>query len=116
MPRGSGRNDLLRQIFSAAESWRDLSEWLLGVVGAVARIPCEGTDARQRVEFLAVIAGELTKLRNSLEACDIALTPEIYASLLRRTSRRCASPMRANRSKGFRSWASSKRATSISTT
>ena len=79
-----GRNDLLRQIFSAAESWRDLSEWLLGVVGAVARIPCEGTDARQRVEFLAVIAGELTKLRNSLEACDIALTPEIYASLLRR--------------------------------
>ena len=36
------------------------------------------------MEFLAVIAGELTKLRNSLEACDIALTPEIYASLLRR--------------------------------
>ena len=79
-----GCNDLLRLIFSPAVTWRDLSDWLLRVVGAVARIPYEGTDARQRVEFLAVIAEELTKLRNSLDACDIELTPEVYASLLRR--------------------------------
>ena len=47
-------------------------------------MPYEGDDARQRVEFLAVIAEELTKLRNSLDECDIELTPEVYASLLRR--------------------------------
>ena len=78
------RNELLTTIFAATEGWQSLSEWLLRVVEAVARIPYEGNDARQRVEFLAVIAGELTKLRNSLEACDIELSTEIYASLLRR--------------------------------
>ena len=78
------RNELLTTIFAAADGWQSLSEWLLRVVEAVARIPYEGNDARQRVEFLAVIAGELTKLRNSLEACDIELSTEIYASLLRR--------------------------------
>ena len=78
------RNELLASIFTAAEGWHALSDWLLRVVGAVARIPYEGNDARQRVEFLAVIAGEITKLRNSLDACDIELSPEIYASLLRR--------------------------------
>ena len=79
-----GRNDLLRMIFSPAGEWRDQSDWLLRVVGAVARIPYEGDDARQRVEFLAVIAEEITKLRNSLDECDVELTPEVYASLLRR--------------------------------
>ena len=79
-----GRNDLLRMIFSPAVEWRDQSDWLLRVVGAVARVPYEGDDARQRVEFLAVIAEEITKLRNSLDECDVELTPEVYASLLRR--------------------------------
>ena len=63
---------------------RHVSDWLLRVTAAVARMPYEGDDARQRVEFLAVIAEELTKLRNSLDECDIELTPEVYASLLRR--------------------------------
>lgn len=79
-----GRSDLLRMIFLPAVEWRDQSDWLLRVVGAVARVPYEGDDARQRVEFLAVIAEEITKLRNSLDECDVELTPEVYASLLRR--------------------------------
>lgn len=78
------RNELLAQLFTAAAEWRCLSDYLLGVVAAVARRPYEGDDARQRVEFLAVIAEEINKLRNSLEACDIELTTEVYASLLRR--------------------------------
>jgi RecB family exonuclease len=58
--------------------------WLSAVVAAVARQPYEGDDARQRVEFLAVIAEELERLRNSLDECAIDPTPEIFASLLRR--------------------------------
>ena len=57
---------------------------MLDVVAAVARQPYEGDDARQRVEFLAVIAEQVTKLRNSLDECDIDLTAEVYTSLLRR--------------------------------
>ena len=82
--RWLARNELLELVFSPAAGWRDLSDWLLKVTAAVARMPYEGDDARQRVEFLAVIAEELTKLRNSLDQCDIELTSEVYASLLRR--------------------------------
>ena len=82
--RWLGRNELLKLVFSPAAEWRDLSDWLLRVTAAVARMPYEGDDARQRVEFLAVIAEELTKLRNSLDQCDIEITSEVYASLLRR--------------------------------
>lgn len=78
------RNELLSTVFAAAETWRDVSDWLSRVVVAVARMPYAGDDARERTEFLAVVAEELTKLRNSLEGCDIDLTPEVYASLLRR--------------------------------
>ncbi|MFR7603673.1 MAG: PD-(D/E)XK nuclease family protein [Alistipes shahii] len=79
-----GRNDLLRMIFSPAAAWRELSDWLLRVVAAVARTPYEGDDRRQRVEFLAVISEEISKLRNSLDECDIELTTEVYTPLLRR--------------------------------
>lgn len=79
-----GSNELLRLIFSAAREWRELSDYLLAVVAAVARQPYVGDDARQRVEFLAMIAEELHKLRNSLDACDIPISSEVYASLLRR--------------------------------
>ncbi|WP_279183578.1 PD-(D/E)XK nuclease family protein, partial [Alistipes finegoldii] len=79
-----GRNELLKRIFSPAAEWRELSDYMLGVIAAVARQPYEGDDARQRVEFLAVIAEQVTKLRNSLDECDIELATEVYTSLLRR--------------------------------
>ena len=79
-----GRNELLKRIFTPAATWRELSDYMLDVVAAVARQPYEGDDARQRVEFLAVIAEQVTKLRNSLDECDIDLTAEVYTSLLRR--------------------------------
>ena len=79
-----GRNELLKRIFTPAATWRELSDYMLDVVAAVARQPYEGDDARQRVEFLAVIAEQVTKLRNSLDECYIDLTAEVYTSLLRR--------------------------------
>ncbi len=78
------RNPLLVAVFAETSGWRDLSDWLLLVVESVARVPYAGGDARQRAEFLAVIAAEIVKLRNSLDECDIDLTAEVYASLLRR--------------------------------
>lgn len=79
-----GRNELLKRIFAPAATWHELSDYMLDVVAAVARQPYEGDDARQRVEFLAVIAEQVTKLRNSLDECDIEFTTEVYTSLLRR--------------------------------
>ncbi len=79
-----GQNDLLRTIFAPAAEWRELSDYLLRVVEAVAGIPAAGDDKRERTEFLAVAAEEIAKLRNSLEDCSIELSTEVYASLLRR--------------------------------
>lgn len=112
-----GRNELLKRIFSPAAEWRELSDYLLGVIAAVARQPYEGDDARQRVEFLAVIAEQVTKLRNSLDECDIELaTRGVYLAAAPPICRRCASPSRANRWRGFRSWVFWRPAMSISRT
>lgn len=78
------RNEVLSAVFSAAQTWRERSDYLLRIVTEVARLPYAGDDNRQRVEFLAVIAEEIVKLRNSLDDCGIDLQPEVYASLLRR--------------------------------
>ena len=91
---------LLKRIFSPAAEWRELSDYLLGVIAAVARQPYEGDDARQRVEFLAVIAEQVTKLRNSLDECDIELATEVYTSLLRRHLQTAAHPLRGRTAGG----------------
>jgi len=78
------RNELLAEVFAPAEGWRAWSDYLSRVVAAVVRRSGAGGDAPQRTEFLSVIAGELAKLRNSLDGCGIELTTEVYASLLRR--------------------------------
>ena len=109
-----GQNDLLRLVFRAAPDWRSLSDWLGGDLrrGASA---LRGDDVRLRTEFLAVIAEEVARLRNSLDDCTIDPTPEIYVSLLRRHLQTLRIPLRGgSRSKAFRSWESSRRATSIS--
>ncbi|MEG1405031.1 MAG: PD-(D/E)XK nuclease family protein [Alistipes sp.] len=79
------RNELLTLVFSTVEGWYELSEYLTRVVTAVARVPYNGDDARRRVEFLAVIAEQISKLRNSLMECDVEMKTEIFSSLLRRT-------------------------------
>lgn len=75
---------LVEQVFRSCTSWQAMSDWLLEVIGAVAREPHEGEDGTRRNEFLAVVAEEIAKLRNSLDNCDIELKTDTYTSLLRR--------------------------------
>lgn len=77
-----GQNELLRRIFTPAATWRELTDWLAQVVAVTARTG-DDTD-RWRTEYLAVVAEELAKMRNTLETCGIELTTEICTSLLRR--------------------------------
>lgn len=77
-------DELLSLVFSPVSGWRELSDYLIDVVSAVARKPYEGDDARRRVEFLAVIAENLSKLRNSLDECEVDIDTPVYTSLLRR--------------------------------
>ena len=79
-----GTTELLKRIFRPVATWPDMSDYLLDVLEDIAHTPYSGDDARERIEFLSVISAEIVKLRNSLEKCEIDITPEIYASLLRR--------------------------------
>jgi len=78
------RNDLLRTIFTPATSWRELSDYLLRVLEAIGLQVGEAEDRPQRIAFLSMIAEEVTKLRNSIEDCEIDIVNSTYASLLRR--------------------------------
>lgn len=75
---------LLATIFRPVTGWESLSAWLIESLAAIARIPCAGEDSARRLEFLAVTSEEIVKLQNSLAACEIDLSQEIYTSLLRR--------------------------------
>lgn len=79
-----GRLPLLAALFRPVASWRELTDWLSEVIALVARQPARGEESARRLEFLAVTAEEIRKLRNSLESCDIEPTTEVCASLLRR--------------------------------
>lgn len=75
---------LLSCIFRSAEGWRALSDYLLDAVSAVARRPSEDDQAKRRTEFLAVLAEQIAKLRNAIDACALEIDGKTYASLLRR--------------------------------
>jgi len=75
---------LLARIFSPADGRAEIETYLSDVVAAVARLPYDGSDSRQRTEFLAVIAEEIAKIGNSLAECGIDLGTAVYTSLLRR--------------------------------
>ncbi len=78
------RTDLLTTIFSPTNGWQELSDYILRSISAVASVPYETDDMRQRVEFLAVVAEQLTRLRNSIDACSVDLTVGVYTSLVRK--------------------------------
>lgn len=107
---------LLATLFRSVEGWRGFSDYLLAVIAQIARMPYEDTEARRRVEFLNVISEEVIKLRNSLDNCEIELSISIYASLLRRHLQTLRIPYEGEPLEEFRSWVSSKPATSISAT
>ena len=94
-------NDLFAAVFSATDSWQDLSDYLLRVIDLVARIPNEDADLRERNEFLAVLSEEISKLRNSLNTCDIELSVSIYVSLLRRHLQTVRIPFKGEPLKGI---------------
>ena len=79
-----GRSELLRIIFAPTAGWRELSDWLLRVLEAVGGLAGASDGREERIAFLNVTAEEISKLRNSLDECNIELSTSTYASLLRR--------------------------------
>ncbi len=75
---------LFGRLFRLTEGWHARSHYLFEALETVAETLSNEASSASTREYLAVAAEELHKLHNSLIACDIELTDEIYASLLRR--------------------------------
>lgn len=78
------KNETLSRIFTPTTDCEQLQKYLTDVISIVASQPYDGDDSHRRVEFLAVMSEEITKLGNSLKMCDIPINTTIYTSLLRR--------------------------------
>ena len=75
---------LLALLFRRVDDARSFSDYLLDAVSAVAKLPAADDDDGRRTEFLAVLAENTAKLKNSVESCGIDIGFSTYASLLRR--------------------------------
>lgn len=73
---------LLAGLFAPVGEWRSLSDYIVRMLALAARP--NGESMRREAEFMAVIAENMTMLRNSLDQCRVEITLPVYASLLRR--------------------------------
>lgn len=76
-------NEVLSSLFRGTDSWRSLSDWLLEVLSLVGG----GMDPEREGEMTAallLLSEEVSKLRNSIDQCEIEISNSIYASLLRK--------------------------------
>ncbi len=95
------RHPLLEVLFRPTTTWQEMSDWMLEVLEAVARVPYEGEDSERRIAFLSMTATEIQKLRNSIEACEIAIETTVYCSLLRRHLQTLRIPFRGEPLQGI---------------
>ncbi len=78
------RGEFLSQLFRRANDWRELSDWLLALLRLIGEGATGAFEADERTSSLMVMAEEMTKLRNSIELCEMDISMQIYASLLRK--------------------------------
>ena len=76
------KEGIIGQIFTPTESWTDLATYLQKVLSLVANLP---DSDNERKSYFYLIVDHLVRINNSLTGSDVDLTPEIFASLLRRT-------------------------------
>ena len=76
-------SELLSRVFRAADTWQELSDWLLEVLSLAGSTP-EPALHGELTAALLLLSEEIYKLRNSIDSCRIDLVNSTYASLLRK--------------------------------
>ena len=78
------KSSLLEKLFRKTDNWLELSEYLLDVIDTVAIASESGEEKAFRSEFLAMVSEALSKLQSVVIQCNVAISEQIYASLVRR--------------------------------
>ena len=78
-------SELLNVIFSATNSWQELSEYLLEVIDTIIykSIESESKDKQQQA-YLTMLADNIKEIANCVNKCEIELSTSTYTSLVRR--------------------------------
>lgn len=78
-----GADEMLGALFRRVEEPRLLADYLIDAVSAIAKAPAVDESDRH-IEYLAVLAENIAKLKNSVDDCDINIGMPTFVSLLRR--------------------------------
>lgn len=74
------KSPLLEILFRRVEGWQSLVDYLLEALSAImAR-----TEEKEREAYLYTLGEEISKLRNSINVCEVELSTSTFVSLLRR--------------------------------
>lgn len=76
------KEGIIGQIFTPTGSWTELATYLQEILSRVANQP---DSDNERKSYFHLIVDHLVRIKNSLTGSNVDLTPEIFASLLRRT-------------------------------
>ncbi len=74
----------LERIFTAANDWRSLAEYLTDALRAVSERFAESEERSLRLAYMSIMADNLSQVNNSLKDCDVDITTSIYSSLVKR--------------------------------
>ncbi|MBR3887206.1 MAG: PD-(D/E)XK nuclease family protein [Alistipes sp.] len=91
----------LRTIFSVAEQYGSLSQYLLKAIEVVAGLLPEGEEQSRQMSYLSLIMDNIIDLDNVLKDCKIEISTSIYTSLLRRHLQTLRIPFRGEPLKGL---------------
>ena len=76
------RDNVIERIFTPTETWQQLAEYLRETLSSIASFP---DSDNERKSYFSLITDHLIRIENSLTGSGVDITPEIFASLLRRT-------------------------------
>ena len=76
------KSDLLTHIFSFADGWLQLSDYIVEILKSLAWLIAD--SSREQCEYLTITYEEITRTARSMLQCEITPSVDIFVSLLRR--------------------------------
>ena len=75
----------LSTIFSATDSWIELSKSLLEIINTIIYAPTDKAETNTlQLSYLTILSEQITELINCLNKCDIDISTSTFTSLLKR--------------------------------
>lgn len=78
------RGTIIETLFTKKDEWREVADWIIEVLSAVAASFAAKDEKRMMNEYAGLIADTVRRLSNSIEGCGVEMDIPVYSSLVRR--------------------------------